>query len=406
MGPTHTRADFDHSPMIVFYETTRACDLACKHCRADAQRECDPNELSTAAAKRIIADLTRFPKPPLLVLTGGDPIKRRDVFELIAFARQHNLEVAMTPSATPLVTTAVIRRLKEAGLHRLAVSLDGADAHTHDEFRQVAGSFDRTLRIIGDARRLGLPVQVNTTVGRHNAEQLGRIANLLARRGIVLWSVFFIVPTGRATAEQRLSAAEVERAFAELYRLSKLQPFPIKTTEAPHYRRFVLQQAKGTPAARALAAAPGMGGTNDGKGILFVSHTGEIYPSGFLPIACGRVPLDSIVRVYQEAAPFRALRDSDLLGGKCGRCEFKNLCGGSRARAYAVSGDPLAEEPDCAYVPQRRAAAVRDDCAPGEPPPPPGMDASSPANARSLATSCLGRGTGPAIVLRKADLNE
>ena len=356
MRPTHTRADFDHSPMIVFYETTRACDLACKHCRADAQRECDPNELSTAAAMRMIADLARFPKPPLLVLTGGDPIKRRDVFELIAFARQQGLEVAMTPSATPLVTTSVIRRLKQAGLHRLAVSLDGADATTHDAFRQVAGSFDRTLRIIADARRLGLPVQVNTTVGRHNADQLGGIAELLSRRGVVLWSVFFIVPTGRATTEQRLSAAEVERAFAELYRLSKLQPFPIKTTEAPHYRRFVLQQAKGTAAARTMAAAPGMGGTNDGKGILFVSHTGEVYPSGFLPIVCGRVPFDSVVRIYQESAPFRALRDSDRLGGKCGDCEFKNLCGGSRARAYAVTGDPLAEEPDCAYVPRVRPA--------------------------------------------------
>ena len=360
MRPTHTRGDFDHSPMIVFYETTRACDLACKHCRADAQRECDPSELSTAAAKRMIAQLTRFPKPPLLVLTGGDPIKRRDIFELIAFARAQNLEVAMTPSATPLVTTSVIRRLKEAGLHRLAVSLDGADASTHDEFRQVAGSFDRTLRIIDDARRLGMPVQINTTVGRHNVDQLDRIAGLLARRGIVLWSVFFIVPTGRATAEQRLSAAEVERAFVELYRLAKLQPFPIKTTEAPHYRRFVLQQVKGTDAVRATTSAPGMGGTNDGKGILFVSHTGEIYPSGFLPIACGRVQLDSMVRVYQEAALFRALRDTARLSGKCGVCEFKNLCGGSRARAYAVSGDPLAEEPDCAYVP--RPAADRADC--------------------------------------------
>jgi radical SAM protein len=352
MKPTHTRADFDHSPMIAFYETTRACDLACKHCRADAQRNCDPNELSTAAAKKLIAELTRFPKPPLLVLTGGDPIKRRDVFELIAYAREVKLEVAMTPSATPLVTTSVIRRLKEAGLHRLAVSLDGADAHTHDDFRQVAGSFDRTFRIIEDAHRIGLPTQVNTTVGRHNLDQLARIASLLSRRGVVLWSVFFIVPTGRATAQQRLSAAEVEGAFAELYRLSKLQPLPIKTTEAPHYRRFVLQQMRGTAAARTIASAPGMGGTNDGRGIVFVSHTGEIYPSGFLPIACGRAPLESVVHVYQEAALFRALRDGDRLGGKCCVCEFRNVCGGSRARAYAVSGDPLAEEPDCAYVPQ------------------------------------------------------
>ena len=356
--PTHTRADFDHSPMIVFYETTRACDLACKHCRADAQRDCDPNELSTDAARRIIADLARFPKPPLLVLTGGDPIKRPDVFDLIAFARRQELQVAMTPSATPLVTPSVIRNLKQAGLHRLAVSLDGADPATHDDFRQVSGSFSRTLRIIDDARRIGLPVQVNTTVGRHNVDQLQRIAQVLARRNIVLWSIFFIVPTGRATAEQRLTAPEVESTFAQIHRISKLVPFPVKTTEAPHYRRFILEQFKGTSTVRASMAAPGMGGTNDGKGILFISHTGEIYPSGFLPICCGQAPFDSVVRVYQQSTLFRALRDADRLGGKCGRCEFRHLCGGSRARAFAVSGDPLAEEPDCIYHPPPRAAAA------------------------------------------------
>ena len=346
MKPTHTRADFGHSPMIVFYETTRACDLACKHCRADAQHECHPDELSTSDAKRMIAELTKFQKPPLLVLTGGDPIKRADVFELIAFAREIGLSVAMTPSATPLVTSDVVRRLKEAGLHRLAVSLDGADAATHDDFRQVPASFDRTMEIIAEAERIGLPVQINTTVGRHNVQQLSRIAELLSRRDVALWSIFFIVPTGRATAEQRLNADECEAAFAEIWRLSKLHAMPIKTTEAPHFRRFVIQQSK-------QMSGPGMGGTNDGKGILFVSHTGEIYPSGFLPIRCGQVPFDSVARVYQDAQLFRALRDGDRLGGKCGACEYKNICGGSRARAFALTGDPLAAEPDCAYTPPR-----------------------------------------------------
>ena len=346
--PTHARADFNHSPMIVFYETTRACDLACKHCRADAQHECHPDELSTEAAKRTIADLAKFPKPPLLVLTGGDPIKRADVFELITFAREIGLQVAMTPSATPLVTTGVIRRLKDAGLHRLAISLDGADPATHDDFRQVAGSFRRTMEILADARRVGLPVQINTTLGRHNIRQLDRIAKVLQRRNVALWSVFFIVPTGRATARHRLDADECEAAFAQLWRLSKLSPFPIKTTEAPHYRRFAIQQSK----AAALGGA-GMGGTNDGKGIAFISHTGEIYPSGFLPICCGRAPLDSVVRVYQQSKLFRTLRDEDQLQGKCGACEFKSICGGSRARAYALSGDPLAAEPDCSYQPAK-----------------------------------------------------
>ena len=341
--------------MIVFYETTRACDLKCKHCRADAQLQCDPNELSTANAKRTIAELAKFPKPPLLVLTGGDPIKRADVFELVSFARSIGLEVAMTPSATPLVTVDVIRRLKEAGLHRLAVSLDGADPATHDGFRQVAGSFDRTMEIIAQANRVGLPVQINTTVGRHNVDQLEAIAAMLAQLGVVLWSVFFIVPIGRATMEQRLSADEVEATFARLFRLTKLHPnMPIKTTEAPHYRRFVLQQIKGSGAARVTTTGPGMGGTNDGKGICFISHTGEIYPSGFLPICCGNAPFDSVVRVYQQSKLFRALRDGDNLAGKCGACEFKEICGGSRARSYAISGgDAFAAEPDCAYQPPR-----------------------------------------------------
>jgi radical SAM protein with 4Fe4S-binding SPASM domain len=351
MQPSLSTDDFAHSPMIVFYETTRACDLACKHCRASAQRDCHPDELSTAAARRMIEDLTRFPKPPLLVLTGGDPIKRSDVFDLIAHARRCGLEVAMTPSATPLVTMSVLRRLQAAGVHRLAVSLDGADPATHDDFRRVNGSFQRTMQIIEDANRIGLPIQINTTIGRHNVSQIEAISELIARHAIALWSCFFIVPTGRATVEQRLGAQHIEKVFAELYRQSQIRTFPIKTTEAPHYRRFVLERAgkRGglNPAADRLTTR----GTNDGKGILFVSHVGEIYPSGFLPMVCGRVPFDSVVRVYQQSRLFRALRDPDRLGGKCGACEFKRVCGGSRARAYTTSGNPLAEEPDCAHVP-------------------------------------------------------
>jgi radical SAM protein len=365
----YSRADFDHSPMIVFYETTRACDLMCRHCRADAQRECDPGELSTARARRLIEQLASFPRKPLLVLTGGDPMKREDVFELVGHAVAAGLDVAMTPSATPLVTREAVRRLKDAGLHRLAVSLDGADAETHDGFRRVAGSFRRTLEIMADARECGLPLQVNTTVGKHNIHQLEDVADLLRSQGIVLWSVFFLVPTGRGESEERIAPGEYEMTFERLRRQAARQPYAIKTTEAPHYRRYLMERARGGEHAGRVGAFSGRAmnaparpsvGTNDGKGVMFISHTGEIYPSGFLPISCGKFPLDSVVRVYRESALFRALRDSDQLSGKCGDCEFRNLCGGSRARAYAVTGDPMAAEPDCVYVPLklRRREAV------------------------------------------------
>jgi AdoMet-dependent heme synthase len=275
---------------------------------------------------------------------------------LIHHATARGLVVAMTPSATPLVTADAIRRLHASGLHRLAVSLDGSDAETHDGFRRVAGSYAHTLWIVAEARRIGLPVQINTTVARHNVHQVDAIADVVRGMDVALWSVFFLVPTGRAQIDQRLTADECEAVFERLWHHQRHQPFPIKTTEAPHYRRFILQRMKGS-GTRGAARLPSVG-TNDGKGVMFVSHTGEIYPTGFLPIPCGKFPLDSTVRVYQESALFRALRDADRLGGKCGVCEFKEICGGSRARAYGLSGDPLSAEPDCAYVPPRWVGKV------------------------------------------------
>lgn len=347
---SHTRADFGRSPMVAFYETTRACDLRCAHCRADAQHWCDPRELTTAQTKQLVDQLTAFPKPPLLVLTGGDPMKRADVFEIVEHAVASGLTVAMTPSATPLVTTEAVRRLKAAGLHRLAVSLDGADAATHDGFRRVRGSFDRTFEIMGDARACGLPLQVNTTIARHNVGQVDAIAEQLSGEGIELWSVFFLVPTGRASAGQRIAPEEYEAVFEQLLRHTRRQPYAIKTTEAPHYRRFLFHQLKQTPTRDAPATSRFVG-TNDGKGVMFVGHRGEIYPSGFLPVLCGTFPHDSVVKVYQDDPLFRALRDGDRLGGKCGACEYRHVCGGSRARSFSLTGDPLAAEPDCAYLP-------------------------------------------------------
>ena len=298
------------------------------------------------------------------MLTGGDPLKRQDVFELVDYAATGGLQTAMTPSATPLLTGHAIRRLKDSGLHRLAVSLDGALASTHDGFRRVPGSYERTLMAIEDAYACGLPAQINTTIGRHNLHELDEMFDLVGKMKVALWSVFFIVPTGRATADLRLSAQECEDVFARLFAFSRSGRMPIKTTEAPHYRRFVLQQQKllrhGRPQADAPArpVPPGHVGTNDGKGVMFVSHTGEIFPSGFLPIAAGRFPADSLVDVYQNSAMFRQLRNADLLSGKCGQCEYRFICGGSRARAYAVDGDSMASEPDCIYQPQGAVACA------------------------------------------------
>jgi radical SAM protein len=354
--------DFDVSPMIVFYEVTRACDLVCLHCRACAQARPDPNELSNVLSRRLIDQIASFPHRPMLVLTGGDPLKRDDIYDLISYSAALGLETAITPSPTPLVTTEAIARLQGAGIARMAVSIDGADAATHDRMRGVSGSFDQTQRIMKDALHLGIPIQVNTTLNPGNFHQIEAIADLLARHQIVLWSVFFIVPVGRATADLRLSPEQYEEAFERLYAQSLVQPYGIKTTEAMHYRRFVARKRiaeRQGGGSHALAHSPRYltMGINDGKGVMFVSHTGLIHPSGFLPLVCGMFPFNGVVDVYQRSPVFRRLRDPDSFLGKCGYCEFRNLCGGSRARAFNVTGSPYAAEPDCVYIPRNASVA-------------------------------------------------
>jgi radical SAM protein len=347
--------DFARSPLLLFYELTRACDLVCLHCRACAQRAPAGDELSTTQSRSLLAEIATFPSAPLIVFTGGDPFKRRDLVELTDHATSLGLEVAVTPSATPLVTRDRLTVLRGAGAGRIGVSLDGPDCESHDRFRGVAGSFQRTLEIIQDARSVGFPVQVNTTVTTQNWQRIDEFASLLDDLDIVLWSVFFLVPVGRALAQPRLTAEQVESVFDLLWQESLRRSFPIKTTEAPHYRRSLAQKHKSlagnssrlTPRSSYSSLA-----TNDGKGIMFVAHNGEIYPSGFMPMSAGKFPSDSVVAAYQRSALFQSLRDPLQLKGKCGACEFKTICGGSRARAFAVTGDPLAEEPDCAYIPR------------------------------------------------------
>ncbi len=356
---SYTPADFDHSPLMFYYEVTQACDLVCEHCRASAQENPAPDELSSEQSRALIDQVASFPKRPTLVLTGGDPLKRPDIYDLIRHAVSAGLQVALTPSATPLATRDAFQAAHEAGVRRLGISLDGADAAVHDKFRGWPGSFERTLRMLDDARQLGMAVQVNTSITRWNYHQIDAIAELLEARGIAMWSAFFLIPVGRGLKQQRVSAEEYESAFEKLWHHAQHKPFGVKTTEAPHYRRYVLQQ-QGDPLAGPAGKVDSGAyrghraplGVWDGRGVMFTSHNGEIFPAGFLPLCCGRFPEVSVVDTYQNHPTFLSLRDADGFKGKCGICEYRSICGGSRARAYAVTGDPLESEPDCVYEPE------------------------------------------------------
>ena len=362
--------NFDDRPFIVIWETTQACDLACLHCRACAQPVRSRLELNTDEAKRLIDEVAAL-RAPVFVLTGGDPLKRPDIFELVEYASTHGVRISLTPSATPLLTQEAIRKLKQCGLARLAISLDGPTADIHDAFRRVPGSYDWTLRAVRWAREIGLPVQINTTITRHNLQYLDSTIALLEQLDIVLWSVFFLVPTGRGSAIDLISAEEFEQVFEKLHATSHRVKFDIKSTEAQHYRRFLLQRRteekrKGNghslPPMLSTKTADGIGraprGINDGKGFVFISHLGEVFPSGFLPVSAGNVRQQSLTELYRHAPLFVSLRDSKNLKGKCGVCEFREVCGGSRARAYALTGDVFAEEPCCVWQPKAPICAA------------------------------------------------
>ena len=363
------RMNFDERPFIVIWETTQACDLACVHCRACAQPLRNSLELTTTEAKRMIDEIAAM-QAPLFVMTGGDPLKRPDIYDLVAYAAAKGIRPSLTPSATPLLTKEAVSRLKEAGLARLAISLDGPTAAIHDAFRKVPGSFQWTLDAVQYAHDVDLPVQINTTITRHNLEHLDRIIALLETLDIVLWSVFFLVPTGRGQDVGLISAEEFEQVFEKLYATSKRALFDIKSTEAQHYRRFLLQKrtemrrqgshvGSRMPHFLGISSADGIGrapkGINDGKGFVFISHLGEVFPSGFLPISAGNIRSESLHELYRNSPLFTALRDSGNLEGKCGVCEYREVCGGSRARSYAVTGNMFAEEPCCVYIPRQVA---------------------------------------------------
>lgn len=371
----HPTYDLGERPFIVIWEVTRACDLACAHCRAAAMPWPDPRELSTEDSIKFIDQVASFGRPhPLFVLTGGDPMKRSDLMELVSYATERGLPVAFSPSVTPLLTPEAIVRLKAAGLKAVSLSLDGATAAAHDSFRGFSGTFERTMKIWEAARDCELKVQINTTVTRRNLSDLPAMAHAVKSRGALTWSVFFLVPVGRGINLAQLSPAECEDVMNFLYDVGTV--VPVKTTEGHHFKRVFIQRTildrHGDapeeilhlgPTYRALRAAlepwpqirPGARRTpmdvNAGKGFVFVSHTGAVCPSGFFPVPVDNIRIRPLPEIYRDNALFRRLRDPSMLLGRCGRCEFQPVCAGSRSRAYGVTGNGLEEDPLCAYEP-------------------------------------------------------
>jgi radical SAM protein len=345
---------FDLAPRRLYWEVTRSCDLACRHCRAEAAPVADPDELTAEEGQRLLHALARFGEPlPHLVLTGGDPLKRADLFSLIGTARSLGFPVAVAPSGTPLLTAEEIRRLAAAGVEAISLSLDGADAPSHDGLRGVPGCFNRTLAAARESVAAGLPFQVNTLVAEETLDQIPAIHRLVADLGAVRWSLFFLVTVGRGTVLRPITPEACEALFERILDLAQTPGLAITTTEAPHFRRVAMARARHRSGhgQRPPAAAGHAAGIRDGNGIMFISNTGEVHPSGFLPLSAGNVKVADPLRLYRDSDLFRALRRADGFGGRCGRCEYRETCGGSRARAWAATGDPLAEDPLCLYEP-------------------------------------------------------
>ncbi len=344
---------FQQRPLQVTWEMTQACDWKSAPARAAARTPRDRHQFSTAEAFHVVEEVAAM-QVPLLALTGGDPLLRPDLFPVIEFASRHSVRTSLTLLPTPLLDAAAIAELKASGLMRAAFWLHGSTAVLDDSYWTVPGSHRRTLEVIGSCHEEQLPVQINIILARRNFHDVDPMIELLTRLDVALWNVFFFVPKGREQAGELLTADEHEQIFAKLCAASKVVHFQIKTTEGQHYQRYLLQQRDRESRGRVAEAdvinrAPK--GVNDGKGFVFINHQGEVYPSRFLPLSAGNVTIQPLSEVYCDSPLFVSLRDSSLLKGKCGRCPARNVCGGSRARAYAMTGDLFAAEPCCAYEP-------------------------------------------------------
>ncbi|HET7893525.1 MAG TPA: radical SAM protein [Candidatus Sulfotelmatobacter sp.] len=338
-------------PLQVTWEMTQACDWKTSSPRGGVRRPLD--RFSTAEAFHLIDQVAAM-HVPLLALTGGDPLTRSDLFPVIEYACRRSVRTSLTLLPTPLLEAEVIGALKSSGLMRVGFWLHGSTAMLDDSYRSVSGSHKRTLEVIGACHETQLPVQINTIVARRNVHDIDPMIELLTRLDVSLWNVFFLVPPSREQAGELLTAEEHEQVFAKLYAASGVVHFQIKTTEGPHYQRYLLQQRARESRGR-MTDAEVMSGVpyrvNEGKGFVFVNHQGEVYPSRYLPVSGGNVMSMPLPEVYGDSPLFVSLRDSSRLKGKCGRCPVRNVCGGSRARAYALTGDLFAADPACAYQP-------------------------------------------------------
>ena len=357
-GHHPTLHDYSRNPMLVYWEMTQACALACRHCRAEAVNTAHPDELTHAESMALLQQIASFDTKPHLILTGGDPLRRADIYDLIDEARRLGLVVSVTPSATAELTYEVLEKLKAHGIESLGLSLDGSTAERHEATRGVDGCFDWTIRAAKAATQLNMSVQINTLVSEETDADLPAIYELLKDVSVMRWSLFFLIAVGRGKELKPVTPERGEELMHWVYELAQVAPFAIKTTEAPSYRRVALNQMRDagwtgsdierTPVYRGF-------GIRDGHGVMFVSNQGDVYPAGFLPLATGNVRKDNLVALYRDSPTFRALHDPAAFKGKCGVCEYRTLCGGSRARAFAHTGDPLASDPFCSYEPKSAA---------------------------------------------------
>lgn len=359
----HMPRDYAQTPLNIYWEMTQSCALACRHCRATAMPNPHPNELTFEESVAFLHQIPEFGQPyPQLILTGGDPLNRPDLYLLIEEARRLGIGVSITPAATAMLTKEVLMRLKAHGVDALGLSLDGSTPEKHDSIRGVPGTFDRTMLALRWAKELEIPVQVNTLASAETVADVPAVYALLKEYDIARWSLFFLISVGRGKVLEPMHDQQTRELMRWIYETARAAPFIVATTEAPSYRRYAIEKMRGegmTGEQIKRSGASRSFGIRDGHGVMFVSNTGDICPAGFLPLPAGNVRTHRIAEVYRHSDMFGRLHDPTQFKGRCGYCEYHAICGGSRARAFAATGDALEEDPFCTYQPHTPEHRVR-----------------------------------------------